>query len=166
MISLTKKTYWNSTLILYLGCALFGVYYYFTSECDVVEWFFSSRYMGIYTNSVFFLFTIKRVHLYHALHIPLRIRLKEEGYTIFLIQSLFIHLGLYMVFLYAPFAIAIIQTQLWDYLFFYFGIVLTMQFVCELMILFILEKQLSAYYLVINAMIYILVQFLVIGMIR
>ncbi len=165
MNSLTKKIYLNSILILYLCCALFGIYYYLTSECDVVEWFFSSKYLSIYANSIFFLFTIKRVHLFQSLYIGMKIRLNDEGYTLFLIKSLFIHLGVYMIFLYAPFAMAIIQTQLWYYLFLYFGIIITMQFVCELIIMWILEKQLPAYYLALNVMIYVLIQFLVIGMI-
>lgn len=162
MIKLTKKIYFHTTLLLYVPCLFLGLYYFLISEMNVVEWFYSSKFIGLYTNSVFFLFIVRRVNVYKAVRIPMQLRLQDEKYRMFLIKSLFLNLIIYLLTVYLIFVLHLSSNDNFHLLIIYFGVVLLSQFFNECLILFVIYKNLSNFYLGILIFVNFITQFLII----
>lgn len=162
MNDLLKKIYFNKIAILFLLSICLGLYYFLISEMTLVEWLYSSKYIGLYINSFWFLFIVKRVNLYQTLHIPMRVRMNDEQYTKFLIQSFILHLSLYLILVYVPFMIGFSPNDLLYLLMKYFCSLLIVQLLNEFIIFFIIYKNLSNYLLSGVLIINFIFQFIVI----
>lgn len=162
MSNLAKKIYINKVLVVYILCALFGIYFFLISEMTLVEWLFSSKYIGLYLNSIYVLFIVKRVNLYKSVSVLMRIRLKDEKYTKFLIQSLFLHLALYFALVYLPFLFGFSTHDYLHLFVLYFVSCFIIQFINEIIILLVIYKNLSNFVLSIIILNNFLLQFIVI----
>ena len=91
----------------------------------------------------------------------MKIRLKDEGFTLFLIKSIFINILIYFVMTYSVFFYNLFFCKDYLLLFLYFLINLLMQFINECIIMFILYKNKSAALLLLTLFNNFLIQFLI-----
>lgn len=162
MVELAKKIYLNKISVIYIFCICLGIHYFLISEMDIATWLFSSKYIGLYMNLIYFLFIVKRVNLYNSIHYPMKLRMQDEKYTAFLIKSLLLNLFIYFILVYFPFLLCSMGDYNLTLLFIYFGVVIIAQFINECLILMIVYKHLSSYWLSGVLFINILLQFVII----
>lgn len=163
MDRLLKKVYISPTMILYIIMLSIGFIYFFVSEMDIAEWLYSSKYIGLYSNSIFFIFMIKRANLFKSISQSMRIRLKDEGYTIFLIKSLLINIAIYFILTYGIFIPYMFHTVNLYLLILYLIIMLVTQFINECLMLIVIYFNKTSYIFLIILLSYSLVQFIILA---
>lgn len=148
MVKLLKNVYFSKTGILYLLFLLLGIYYFITSELSVDQWVVSTKYVGLYLNTAFFLFTLKRTNLYKWIYDFSKIRLEEQGYTKLLIDSLAVNLCMYVMLTFLPFFILSIDKHInYTVLLLYILVIIIGQLINEILVLFVIYYRKSTIYL-------------------
>lgn len=161
MVDILKKTYINKYILLFTITTCLSFYFFYVSNLSLDVWLFTSKYIFIYSNIVFSIFALKRISLIKAVSTHMKIRLKDEGFTLFLIKSIFINILIYFVMTYSIFFYNLFFCKDYMLLFLYFLINLLMQFINECIIMFILYKNKSAALLLLTLFNNFLIQFLI-----
>lgn len=148
MVKCLKYVYFSKTGLLYLLFLLLGIYYFITSELSVDQWIVSTKYVGLYLNTAFFIFILKRTNFYKSTYDFTKVRLGEQRYSEFLIHSLTVNLCLYVVFTFLPFFILSINKSMnYTVLLIYILVIIVGQFINEMIVLFVIYYQKSTAYL-------------------
>ena len=148
MVKYLKKVYISKACILYMIFLLLGIYYFITSNLSVEQWVISTKYVGLYLNTAFFILILKRTNLFKSIYDFTKLRLGEEGYTKLLIQSLFANICMYLLFTFIPFFILSLDKNInYTILLMYVLVVTVGQFINEIIVLLVIYFNKSTAYL-------------------
>lgn len=100
MIDLLKRVYYSKESLLLLFGITFGIVASLASLMTIDMWLASTKFIGLYLNTIYFLLIIKRVKLFKSIKVYMHVRLTDIAYTKFLITSLGIHCVLYLLVVY------------------------------------------------------------------
>lgn len=95
-------SYKTKFLILWGFIILFEWFYFITSNCTLDNWLISTKYIGIYLNTIYFLIVVDRTKLFKSIRDLTILRIGKSKYFEFLVKAALIDVLLYISSVYLP----------------------------------------------------------------